>query len=163
MPSIQVTQAINSALEGRATTLENLVLEMQEELTHLKDCLEVQKRTMVVAVKALRTEFMEETEKGPGRKRKKKVMKKNARRQRKLPPPLPMNPTVQERHFHQPTASSYKKHVCPVDGKVQQSWELLPLTRWVGPPISLLYEIFRFLICLFLAMVICHPRLRLTK
>ena len=101
-------------LEGRVTTLETLVLELREEVTRAFAELEVQKRTMVSAVRALRLEFTEKNEK----EKEEKEEEKNVRRRRKLPLPLPLTVPEQEHNFHRPTTSSAKKHVYLVDGRM---------------------------------------------
>ena len=101
------------SLERRLVTLENLVLEIRTDLNKQMDGLEVQKRTMIAAVKALRAEVCEkEKEKEPEEE------EKNVRRRKRLPPALPPALTVpmEEQHFHQPTASTHKKHVYLVNG-----------------------------------------------
>ena len=116
MPSnTTVVIPVVSSQERRLVTLENLVLEIRADLNKQMDGLEVQKRTMIAAVKALRAEVLEkEKEKEPEEE------EKNVRRRKRLPPPLPPALTVpmEEQHFHQPTATTRKKHVYLVDGKM---------------------------------------------
>jgi len=105
------------SMERRLVTLENLVLEIRTDLNKQMDGLEVQKRTMIAAVKALRAEVLER-EKEKEKEKEEEVEEKNMRRRKRLPPALMPTVPMDEQHFHQPTASTHKKHVYLVDGKM---------------------------------------------
>ena len=120
MPSnTTVVIPVVSSQERRLVTLENLVLEIRADLNKQIDGLEVQKRTMIAAVKALRAEVLErEKEKEKEKEKEPEEEEKNVRRRKRLPPALMPTVPMEEQHFHQPTASTHKKHVYLVDGKM---------------------------------------------
>ena len=118
MPSnTTVVIPVAPSMERRLVTLENLVLEIRTDLNKQMDGLEVQKRTMIAAVKALRAEVLER-EKEKEKEKEEEVEEKNMRRRKRLPPALMPTVPMDEQHFHQPTASTHKKHVYLVDGKM---------------------------------------------